>query len=101
MIVENFKYVLDNYYNAYDETFADHPVVDFVRNELGEPFKELIDTDKYLILGETGQGRWAIIPSLITLNRRIMQSPLDGYYIVYLFKANAMGVYLSLNFGAT
>lgn len=101
MITENFKHVLDNYYTAYTETFRGHPLADFIRQELGTPFEEQVDINKYKISPATGQGRWTTIPSLSTLNKEITTSPEKGYYIVYLFKANMEGVYLSLNFGST
>ena len=35
MIAENFKHVLDNYLQAYDEPLGGHPLADFIRKDLG------------------------------------------------------------------
>ena len=77
-----------------------HPFYSFVKNDLGKPFEELIDNDKYVVSGSTAEGRWALVPSLRISIKDITTSSQNGYYIVYLFKEDMTGVYLSLNFGA-
>ena len=100
MIAENFKRVLDNYLQAYEETYKEHPLAEFIRHDLSKPFKKIVDDEKYKASAAAGIGRWPIVPSLSILNKEITTSPERGYYIVYLFKEDMSGVYLSLNFGA-
>ena len=100
IIAENFKHVLTNYLQVYEEPLKGHPFYSFVKNDLGKPFEELIDNDKYVVSGSTAEGRWALVPSLRISNKDITTSSQNGYYIVYLFKEDMTGVYLSLNFGA-
>jgi len=100
IIAENFKHVLTNYLQVYEEPLKGHPFYSFVKNDLGKPFEELIDNDKYVVSGSTAEGRWALVPSLRISIKDITTSSQNGYYIVYLFKEDMTGVYLSLNFGA-
>ena len=46
-------------------------------------------------------GNWDDLPRIDIFNPKITQSAQSGYYIVYLFKENMEGVYLSLNQGVT
>jgi hypothetical protein len=46
-------------------------------------------------------GNWAQLPWVGIFNPNITSSAQSGYYIVYLFKENMEGVYLSLNQGVT
>lgn len=100
MIAENFKHVLDNYLQAYDEPLGGHPLADFIRKDLGDPYREILDENKYVVSGNSGMGKWPIVPSLRISNKEITTSSERGYYIVYLFKEDMSGVYLSINFGA-
>lgn len=93
--------MLDNYLKAYDEPQTNHQVANFIRNNLKNPFKELIDKENYEIGSSPGKGGWAKVPWLATFNKNITDSAQNGYYLVYLFKENMDGVYLSLNFGTT
>ena len=101
MIAENFKKVLNNYLQTYDTEPWGGDLAKFIFYDLTEPFKKLVDENKYIVNGASGQGRWTLIPSLSILNKEITSSPQDGYYIVYLFKEDMSGVCLSLNFGST
>lgn len=101
MIAENFKKVLDNYLQVYASEPWGGNLAHFISYELTEPFKDLVDENKYIIKGASGQGRWTLVPSLSILNKEITTSPQNGYYIVYLFKEDMSGVVLSLNFGST
>lgn len=46
-------------------------------------------------------GKWTDCPWVATLNTLITESPQRGYYLVYLFREDMAGVYLSLNQGIT
>jgi len=54
-----------------------------------------------LVKGSIGQGNWAAIPWLAILDRRITTSTTHGLYVVFLFRSDMRGVYLTLNQGVT
>lgn len=60
-----------------------------------------IPKSKYKIQGSIGQGNPAEIPWICVFDIDITKSAQDGFYIVYLFKSDMSGVYLSLNQGWT
>lgn len=55
----------------------------------------------YKIQGSIGQGNPAEIPWICVFDLDITKSAQDGFYVVYLFKSDMSGVYLSLNQGWT
>jgi 5-methylcytosine-specific restriction enzyme A len=63
--------------------------------------KAKIAKDKYKIQGSIGQGNPAEVPWICVFDLDITSSAQDGFYIVYLFKSDMSGVYLSLNQGWT
>lgn len=62
---------------------------------------EIIDESKYLIDGSAGAGGWALIPWVAIMDLRVTKSATKGFYIVYLFKNDFSGLYISLNQGWT
>ena len=46
-------------------------------------------------------GNWAQLPWIAIFNPKITKSAQSGYYIVYLFREDMKGVYISLNQGVT
>jgi 5-methylcytosine-specific restriction protein A len=48
-----------------------------------------------------GQGFWATIPWIAILDARETSKPSEGVYVVYLFRADMSGVYLTLSQGAS
>jgi 5-methylcytosine-specific restriction protein A len=60
-----------------------------------------IPESKYKIQGSIGQGNPAEIPWICVFDLDITSSAQGGFYIVYLFKSDMSGVYLSLNQGWT
>lgn len=60
-----------------------------------------IPESKFKIQGSIGQGNPAEIPWMCVFDKEITTSAQEGFYIVYLFKSDLSGVYLSLNQGWT
>jgi hypothetical protein len=48
-----------------------------------------------------GQGAWARIPWIACLHQDVTTTTRDGVYVIYLFRADMSGVYLTLNQGVT
>lgn len=94
--------ILEEYPKASQQTFRDNPAAHFLREEFPNEVRRLIANDKrYRIKGSAGQGVWVKIPWLAIMDISVTNSPQKGYYIVYLFKEDFSGVYLSLNQGVT
>lgn len=74
-----------------------------ISKELPELFhdKAGIPRSKYKIQGSIGQGNPAEIPWICVFDLDITKSAQEGFYIVYLFRSDMSGVYLSLNQGWT
>jgi energy-coupling factor transporter ATP-binding protein EcfA2 len=72
-----------------------------VRNEIPEEINRILKGRKYLVKGSPGMGNWAQLPWIGVFNPKITTSAQSGYYLVYLFKEDMNGVYLSINQGIT
>ncbi len=71
-------------------------------HEVPEQLRNLIEfSDAYEFVGSAGQGQWAKCPWVAVFDRLITDSVQSGYYVVYLFRQDMKGVYLSLNQGVT
>lgn len=94
--------VLDGYLPASREDFANHPVAKLLRNDLPTSIRgALLNHDGLVLKGSAGQGRWAKGPWIAVFNSVVTTSAQRGYYIVYLFREDMSGVYVSLNQGMT
>ncbi|SDM14141.1 5-methylcytosine-specific restriction enzyme A [Paenibacillus sp. OK060] len=102
-IRETLKYILDHYQEARLALFKNHEMGKHVRHI----FKDILANEaelvqkRFYIMGSVGQGQWAEIPWMSIFIRDITTTATKGYYIVYLFKADMSGVYISLNQGWT
>jgi 5-methylcytosine-specific restriction protein A len=56
---------------------------------------------EFQVEGSPGQGQWARSPWVAILDPLISDSAQRGYYVVYLFREDLTGLYLSLNQGVT
>lgn len=98
IISESFDKVLRNYIDASKEPYKNHPIANLIRKKLPKYFQNEIGDD-YQIKGSSGIGRWATVPKISFINENITTTPQDGYYVVYIFREDMSGFYLSLNFG--
>lgn len=96
-----FKEVLDNYldYNIkVDKTKMYYRVIE---RQIPEAIADIIKNNQYLVKGSIGQGNKAKVSWIGIFNTNITTTAQEGIYIVYLFKADMSGFYLSLNQGVT
>lgn len=63
--------------------------------------KQLSEDEKLHVTWSTGKGQWAFIPWLAIFHNDITHTTSQGVYIIYLFKEDMSGVYLTLNQGVT
>lgn len=102
-IRESFEKFINEYETAKGETFAQHPLGNFVRNEIPQIIydTEIVDSSKYLITASVGQGNWATVPWICIFDRVITTSATKGVYIVYLLSKDTNTLYLTFNQGCT
>ncbi|WP_294359551.1 DUF3578 domain-containing protein [uncultured Clostridium sp.] len=95
--------ILYNYLKVKTETFKKNPMGQVLRNNLPSKIEKLLSLNKntYTVTGSIGQGQWAEIPWISIFLNSITSTATNGYYIVYLFKSDMTGFYLSLNQGWT
>lgn len=60
-----------------------------------------LPTARYKLKGSGGQGGVVNIPWICIFDKQVSRKASEGYYIVYLFKKDLSGFYLSLNQGYT
>jgi|GEM_PF-3117020 len=53
------------------------------------------------VVAGVGKGSWAHVPIVCVYDPYLSEGPQDGMYVVYLFKGDMSGVYISLNQGVT
>ena len=102
-IRESFEKFINEYETAKGETFAQHPLGNFVRNEIPQIIydTEIVDSSKYLITASVGQGNWATVPWICIFDRAITTTATKGVYIVYLLSKDTNTLYLTFNQGCT
>jgi len=99
---ETLLEILNNYLSAKNTHFAGNILASFIRQTAPPTISaKAAITTKYKIQGSAGQATWAEIPWISIFDSQITTSAQKGYYIVYLFRSDMSGVYLSLNMGWT
>ncbi|MDO6388481.1 DUF3578 domain-containing protein [Uliginosibacterium sp. 31-12] len=94
--------VLEEYKSASQSAFAGNAMAELVRKELPAAVEAIVGkNDRYLVSGSAGKGNWALVPWVAIFDRLVTESAQDGFYLVYLFREDCQGVYLSLNQGVT
>lgn len=96
----DFEEVLNNFLRYKNEGFnKDNHILKFVHKTLPNNIKSKID-GTYEVKGSVGKGNWADCPTVAILDTNITTSTQHGIYLVYLFKSDMSGVYLSLAWGS-
>lgn len=95
------KEILNNYKQEKNNDFANNSLGSLLKNSITDYLKNIIDNSKYTLEWSIGKGQWAAIPWLAIFDNDITKSAQNGYYIVYLFKENMSGVYVTIMQGTT
>ncbi len=80
-----------------DKTEAFYPLI---REDIPQKIKSIIGSE-YLVTGSVGRGVRTAYPWVGIFNPKITKSAQHGLYVVYLFKKDMSGFYLSLHQGIT
>ncbi len=98
---KDFKKVLNEYEAQKRQPFSkDNEILRFVHDSFRDDLDEVVNDNNYKVKGSVGKGNWSDCPTIAIMDKDITQSTENGYYLVYLFKKNMNGVYLSLSFGS-
>jgi 5-methylcytosine-specific restriction protein A len=100
-IREAIATILAGYGSAKSQALTGHALAKVARHDFPDAVRAVIPEERYLIEGSAGQGQWAEVPWTAVFDRLITNTARQGFYIVYLFRSDLSGVYLSLNQGVT
>ncbi len=102
MLKEYVTTITNNYLIEKNLSLKNNSLANYIRTEPKKIFtNDFFKSNQYIIKGSAGQGNWATIPWLAIFDKEITEKAEKGFYIVYLFKSNMKGFYLSLNQGWT
>ena len=96
-----FSGVLADFPLAVGQPFTNHPVAQMLRRTLPAEIRQHVADPYYLVDGSPGRGNWAETPWVAVFDPLVTNSAQKGHYLVYLFRGDGTGMYLSLNQGTT
>ncbi len=98
-----FNFVLLHYQNGHKNAERSDPVYPVICDEIPLSLKSLLFPMRkdLLFTGSCGVGQKTDFPWVAIFNTNITRSATKGLYIVYLFKKDLSGFYLTLNQGIT
>ena len=99
----SFLKIINNYITMYNTPYKPtvHDLARFIEKDFPVLITEQlsINSKLYATEGSVGQGKWTDTPWISVFDKDITTSAQKGFYIVYLFRKDMKGVYLSLNQG--
>lgn len=99
---ELFQFVLDTYNSLGPRVDSSTKTHKTLVHSLPEEIKEILShRDDLLIKGSMGSTNRSACPWISILNKNVTTSPQRGLYVVFLFKCDMSGFYLTLNQGIT
>jgi len=94
-----FQFILDNYISAPKLVSNIDDVYKVIKHTLPFEIKNFLNDNKLIVSGSMGQGRKSDCPWISIMNADITRTTQSGLYIVFLFKKDMTGFYLTLNQG--
>ncbi|MFA7032729.1 MAG: DUF3578 domain-containing protein [Bacilli bacterium] len=101
MIKEQFQCVLENFNDGNKKVSSSSVVYDALVRQAPQLLKSEFPRKDLLFKGSVGQGNKTDYPWLCVFNINITRSAQFGLYIVFLFKKDMSGFYLTLSQGVT
>lgn len=99
MLQQKLLQILNNYISNKQSKYEENELAKLIRKKLPKTLEKNINNGKIKVKGSCGQGQWAEVPWIAFLHSEITDSTQHGCFVVYLFKANMDGLYISLNQG--
>ncbi|RWZ59873.1 DUF3578 domain-containing protein [Halobacillus fulvus] len=102
-MIESFISVLENYQKYYRAREANKDVEKLITMAIPREIsrKLSLSNDQYTTNGSVGMGNTTITPWISIFDKDITESAQQGFYIVFLFRGDMSGFYLSINQGTT
>lgn len=99
---ESFQYILNTYSQLGSKVDKNTETYKKLTHELPEEIKSILNNrSDFIVKGSMGQGNRTEYPWISILNRNVTNTTQKGLYVVYLFKKDMSGFYLTLNQGIT
>ena len=96
-----FKYILEYYKDWSEKVDSSTKLYKVLTNTLPDKIWYTLEISDLIVKGSMGQGNKTQYPWIAIMDKNITQSTQYGLYMVYLFKRDMIGFYLSLNQGNT
>lgn len=101
VLSELFNKVMDLYPHTGTKVDSTSDVYSVLCRSIPELISKILNKDYYDVVGSMGQGNKTSYPWVSILNTRVTRTTQRGIYMVFLFKKDLSGFYLSLNQGIT
>ncbi|MGJ9384272.1 MrcB family domain-containing protein [Salipaludibacillus sp. CF4.18] len=97
-LLKHYHYFYNN-----DSKPSDQKVGNIIKNEIPEKMMTLLNLDnrKFKVEGSYGIGNKTKTPWISIFDKEITEGARKGFYVVFLFREDMSGFYLSLNQGTT
>ncbi len=96
-----FKFILENYNDGSEKVDKTTELYNILIKKLPNKIEYTLGITDLIVKGSMGQGNKTQYPWIAIMDKSITQSTQYGLYMVYLFKRDMSGFYLSLNQGIT
>ena len=96
-----FNSIMDIYPSSGNKVDSKTKAYDLICRELPKMLRNELRKDFYDVVGSMGRGNKTEFPWVSILNSRVTTTTQKGIYMVFLFKKDMSGFYLSLNQGIT
>lgn len=97
-----FQNILDNYIDGTNKVNNDSKIYKILVNQIPKEISTILNRTRDLsVHGSMGKGNKTVFPWISILNKNITRTTQEGIYVVYLFKSDMTGFYLTLNQGIT
>jgi 5-methylcytosine-specific restriction protein A len=100
-IREELAAALEAIPTATAEPLRDHAFATRLKGPAADAVEAVVSDPLYKVEGSPGKGVWAETVWISVFDRLVTESAQEGFYVVYLFRRDGSGVYLSLNQGTT
>ena len=98
---ELFQEILDKYISSNLKVDSTSHVYDTLIKKIPFKLNKILNRKDFYIKGSMGQGNKTLYPWVAIMNRNVTTTTQKGLYIVYLFKKDMSGFYITLAQGIT
>lgn len=97
---DSIEYVLEHYLEHKHKNFNfRNKIADVLTNQMPDQIKDFLPETVYKTYGSIGMGKWANVPWVVVMDKKIARQTKKGLYVGYLFSEDMERVYLTLTAG--